>query len=325
MENNRALAVSLYGSAWPLFMETDLYAEGRIRYEKAVALLSAELPPARVARFWEAIATYDSTRQYDRARYAAELSAGMHATVGDIRSRYYTLTLLAFNWRGDDASARAVFDEARRIEDATWPSRLLTCGALTEGALAMSRGDFAEARLAYRRAVRFALTTSERQALAATVYLVELDIACGDIAAALSLGRPLALSLRHSARRETWFELLVLTFSALLIGGEIVEARATGAQLYDLARRLDPRLLYSVLDAMAYLACIDKRLSAAARIMAVGDVAHEAHGQTRRGPAQAAMRARVKEIFQAQRADSAAPRDELDEAGACALALGLRD
>jgi predicted ATPase/DNA-binding winged helix-turn-helix (wHTH) protein len=328
MENDRALAVSLYGSAWPLFMETDLYAEGRIRYEKAVALLSAELPPARVARFWEAIATYDSTRQYARARYAAELSAGMHAAVGDLRSRYYALTLLAFNWRGDDASARAVFDDARRIEDPTWPSRLLTCGALTEGALSMSRGDFAEARLAYRRAVRFALTTSERQALAATVYLVELDIACGDIAAALSLGRPLALSLRHSARRETWFELLVLTFSALLIAGEIVEARATGVQLYDLARRLDPRLLHSALDAMAYLACIDERLSEAARIMTVGDVALEAHGQARRGPAQAAMRGRVKAMLEARgapRANSAASRGELDEAEACALALGLRD
>ncbi len=91
------------------------------------------LPRDSVGRFWEAIATYDSTRQCDRARYAAEIAAAMHAATGDVRSRYYALTLLAFNWRGDDAAARAAFDVARQIEDPTWPPRLLTHGALTAG------------------------------------------------------------------------------------------------------------------------------------------------------------------------------------------------
>jgi predicted ATPase/DNA-binding winged helix-turn-helix (wHTH) protein len=331
MDNHRALGVALFGSAWPLFVETDLYAEGRARYERAVALLSDTLPRARVARFWEAIATYDSTRQYDRARYAAELSAGMHAAEGDHRSRYYALTLLAFNWRGDDAAARAAFDVARDIEDPTWPPRLLTYGALTEGALLMSRGEFAEARVAYRRAVKFALIMSERQALAATVNIVELDIACGDTAAALQLGRPLALSLRHSGRRETWFELLVMTFSALLIAGDISEARAMGAELYELALRLDPGKLYSVLDAMAYLACVDDRTDAAARILRFADTAQQAHGQARRRPTEEGMRARVTKILDERlgpgwaRAAPARSSAELDEAGACALALGLRD
>ena len=264
-DNDRALGVALYGSAWPLFVETDLYAEGRVRYERTVALLSDTLARARVGRFWEAIATYDSSRQCDRARYAAELAADMHGATGDVRSRYYALTLLAFNWRGDDAAARAAFDLARRIEDPTWPPRLLTHGALTDGALLLSRGEFAEARIAYRRAVRLALASSERQALAATVNIVELDIACGDTAAALQLGRPLELSLRHSGRREAWFELLMTMFSALLIAGDTTQARAAGAELYELGRRLDPGKLYSVLDAMAYLACIDRRYDAAAR------------------------------------------------------------
>ena len=103
--------------------------------------------------------------------------------------------------------------------------------------------------------MRLALTTSERQALAATVSIVELDIACGDPAAALQLGRPLALSLRHLGRRETQFELLAMTFIALLISDELPEARATGAELLELALRLDRSKLYTVLDAMAFLAC----------------------------------------------------------------------
>jgi predicted ATPase/DNA-binding winged helix-turn-helix (wHTH) protein len=329
MQNDRALGVALYGSAWPLWVETDLYAEGRARYERAVALLSAELPRARVGRFWEAIATYDSTRQYDRARYAAELAAQMHMEAGDVRSRYYALTLLALNWRGDDAAARAAFDLARAIEDPAWPPRLLTYGALTEGALLMGRGEFVEARSAYGRAVRFALSMSERQAFAATVNIVELDIACGATAAALQLGRPLALSLRHSGRRETWFELLVLTFSALLVNGDIAEARASGAELYELARRLDPSKLYSVLDAMAYLACIDARYDAATRILAFADTAYQAHGQARRRPTEEGMRSRVTKILNEHiptwRERMADSRTGLDEASACSLALGLRD
>src|SRR3984957_6251161 len=150
--NGRALGVALYGSAWPLYIETDLYAEGRNRFAQAVTLLSDTLPEARIGRFWEAVATYESARQCDRARYAAELAAKMHAATGDFRSHYYALTQLAFNWRGDDTAARAAFDAARRLEDPAWPARLLTHGALTEGALLMSSGQFVEARVAYRRA-----------------------------------------------------------------------------------------------------------------------------------------------------------------------------
>ena len=41
------------------------------RFEQVLRLLSDALPGARVGRFWEAVATFESTRRYDRARYAA--------------------------------------------------------------------------------------------------------------------------------------------------------------------------------------------------------------------------------------------------------------
>ena len=163
----------------------------------------------------------------------------MYAATSDVRAHYYALMQIALAGASIPTAARAALDAARTLEDPAWPARVLTHGAMTEGALLMSAGQFWRARAAYERAVRLALTTSERQALAATVSMVELDIACGNIAAALQLGRPLALSLRHLGRRETRFELLVLTFSALLIAGEIGEARATGAELYELALRID--------------------------------------------------------------------------------------
>ena len=324
---DRELAVSLYGSSWPLFVEADIQSQARGRYDELLKRLSDSLPRSRTARFWEAVATYDSSRQCDRARYAAELAAGMFEAAGDLQSRYYALLKLAFNCRSDDGAAEQAVEAARAILDPAWPPRLLAQGAITEGALQMSAGEFLEARLAYRRAVRFALTVSERQALEATVSIVELDIACGDVASALQLGRPLQLSLRHSGRRETLFDVLVLTFSALLLDGALAEARETGAELNSLAQRLDTGKLYTALDAMAYLACLDGRFDAAARIALRADLAHQAHGQHRRRPVQELLRLNVVRQLQKRPPAQVRPdaRDGLDEAAACALGLGLRD
>jgi hypothetical protein len=170
---------------------------------------------------------------------------------------------------------------------------------------------------------------SERQAFAATVNIVELDSACGDTAAALQLARPLALRLRHTGRRDTRFELLVATFTALLLAGDTDEARQIGAELYDLARRLDTSKLYSVLDAMALLACVDRRYDCAARIAAFADVAHEAHGQARRRPTEERIRVRVTTVLNEcvgplWRVPAIAEREKFDEVAACSLALGLR-
>jgi len=327
--NDRALGVALYGSAWPLFVEAELRAEGRDRFEQAVALLSDSLPPARIGRFWEAVAGYDATRQYDRAHYAAELAVTMQTAAGDSRSRYYALALLAFTGRNDDAAARSAMEEARTLEDPSWPARLLTSGALAEGAVLMNGGQFPEAREAYRRAMRYALTVSERQALAASVSIVELDIACGDAASALQLGRPLEYTLRHSGRRAAYFNVLAMNFCALLDTGAIDEARATGAEICDLAARLDVGRLNAVLDAMALLACKDQRHAAAARVLACADQAHEAQGQLRRRPVQQRLRAAVSAELDARlgpgwHGAAADPRDRCDALAACALALGLR-
>jgi predicted ATPase/DNA-binding winged helix-turn-helix (wHTH) protein len=324
------LAVALYGSAWPLLVETDLHEEGRARFAQVAPHLHEGLAPARLGRFWEAVASLESTRQWDRARYAAELAAGFHGRGGDARARCYALLLLAWNARDDDAAAEAAWAAARALEDPAWPARLLAFGDLTECVLASTAGRLAEARAACARAVRHALATSERQALAATVCLVELDIASGEIFAALQLVRPLAQGLKTSGRRETRFELLSLGLCALLLAGEHEEARAYAAELHELAQRLDQGRLHEVLDAMACLACSGGRHEAAARIVVAADRAMAAHGLTRRRPAAERMRATVAhkldEVLGPKwLATAAAARGQLDEAGACALALGFTD
>jgi predicted ATPase/DNA-binding winged helix-turn-helix (wHTH) protein len=327
--HDATLAVALYGASWPLFVETDQQAQARAAHAEGVALLSDAIPKARLARFWEAVATYDTERQVDRARYAAEIAAQNHAATGDARSQYYAMLQLVLNWRDELPNARRALASARRLEEPDWPPRLLAHGAIVEGALLTTAGEYAEARAAYRRALDLALGVSERQALAATVCVVELDIASGSLAGALQLARPLAMSLRYSGRRETRQELLALLFSALLLAGELDEARAAGSDLCELAKKLDFGRLYVVLDAMALLAVETGRHELAARILATSDAAHVSHGQPQRRPAAQRIRAIVHKRLDASLGAGWSSRaalafDPLDEEEACLRALGLR-
>lgn len=327
-EHEPELAVALFGSAWPLLVESDLNAEGRSRYHATVGLVSDQLPRARLARFWEAIATFESTRQCDRARYAAELAASMHGDTGDLPARYYALMLLASNWRIDNEAARAAFDAARSIEDSAWPARLIGLGALTEGALLLARGEFAAARVAYQRALQVSFTVSERQALAATAELAELDLACGAPEAALQLARPLVWRLRYSSRSGVRFGLLVTTLQALLQTGELEEARTVAYEILEVGTRLEPARLYTALDAMAQFACAENRHAAAARIAVCADAAYNLHGQGERRPTEARLRAEVDACLERTLAPGwreavAEARQPLDERAACALALGV--
>ena len=325
-DHDRALGIALYGSAWPLFVEADLLPEARLRFDQTVRLLSDNLPRQRVGRFWNAVSAFDSTRQYDRARYAAEVAAAMHGATGDARARYYALMQVALNSPADPAAARVAVDEARALEQPGWPARLLAHGAMAEAATCMAADDCDGARTACRRAVRLALTVSERLALAATVQIVELDLASRDTAAALQLGRPLALSLRHSGRHATRFELLVLVIDALALDGALDEARNLGAELLALARRLDAGRLYKALDAFALLACLDGRVETAARISRCADVAYAAHGLMRRRSCDEQLRARLDAALAVRLGDHwrEQPADAVpDELTAAALALGI--
>ena len=326
-----SLSVALFGSSWPLYVEADLYAEGRARYDELLGALPQSASSQRVGRFWEAIATYEGVRQCDRARYAAELAAKHFAELNEPRPRYYALMQLASCGGVEADAARAAVEAARALAQPSWPARLLAQGALGEGTLLMSAGNFPEARAAYRRAVQLALTTSERQALLATVAIVELDIAAGDGSSALQLARPLALSLRHLGRVDTRLELLMLMFSALLLARQLAEARSVGAELHELAMRLDPSRLDAVLNAMALLVALEQPMPCrlAARIAVLADQSDRVRGQVRCRPVDERVRAALMQCLDEQsRAEVASPDPSmlswpLDAPSACAQALGL--
>jgi hypothetical protein len=85
---------------------------------------------------------------------------------------------------------------------------------------------------------------------------------------------------------------------------------------------------YTVLDAMAFLACEERHYDIAARIAAYADVAHEAHGQARRRPADERIRTAVtaclnEHVGPEWQTAATERRERLDEATACGLALGL--
>lgn len=199
---------------------------------------------------------------------------------------------------------------------------------MVEGALLSSAGRFVESRAAYRRALDHALAASERQALAATVHIVELDIACNALESALQLARPLAMSLRHAGRRETRQELLVLLCGALLLAGEVEDARAAGVELLELTRQLRSSKLYLALDAMALLAARERRHSLAARIALAAETAHAGHAHSRRHAAaervRAVLHAELDEALGGAWREAAVSGEPVDEEDACLRALGMR-
>jgi len=327
-QNDAALGVALYGSVWPLYVETDLETEGRARFEQVVGRLTHKLPSTRVARFWEAVATYESGFHLDRARYAAELAAAFYERAGNARARYYAQMLLALNWQGDAEAAQRAYDDAAALEDPAWPVRLLALGAKTEGALAMNCGRFVEARGAFTRALRHALAASEHEALASTLYIVELDIASGDLAAALQLARPLVQSLRHSGRRDTAFELMGLTFTALVLNHELTEARALGSEMVRLAERMDKGKLRLILDAMSYLAYLGGDSAGAAQLARLAEEAHLEHGERGRRPAAARARQCVlrkldEGLGTSWQVEECPAKMRIDAAAACKRVLGV--
>jgi hypothetical protein len=129
----QGLGAALLGSAWPLLVESDRFAEGRGRYEQALALLCEPLPQERVGRFWEAIAVYHLTRQCDRARYAAEIAAEKARLAHDVRARYFALILLASASRDEPESALATLRQAMRWKIASGPRLLSARGDTRAG------------------------------------------------------------------------------------------------------------------------------------------------------------------------------------------------
>jgi predicted ATPase/DNA-binding winged helix-turn-helix (wHTH) protein len=323
-----ALAVALYGSSWPLYAEAEFAGEARSRFEQNVRALARTLPPARVARFWEAVAVHDSMRQRSRAGHAAQLAAQLHAEAGDKRAQYFDLVQLALNSDQDTLAARAALDTAHALEDAAWPPRLLTHGALAEGAWHAAAGDYAQASEACRRALRLALSVSERLALTATVHVVELDLVRGDFAAAIALGRPLEFSLQRAGRRRSCIAVQSLLCAACLLDDRRVEALQYGAELHRAALGPDADWTWLALEAMALLALRDGRDADAARVLACADAGHEARGGRERGPAQRLLRERVVQGLAAAGAGpvaggKAVAAGPAAPAEAIALALGI--
>jgi len=137
MGNDSALGVALFGSAWPLFVETDLHAKACC-YTQVLALLSDALPSAhrtilgsdrglRLMRQCDARGTLRSSRPQCTPRLANPLPL-------------LALMQLAFNWQ----STRRARSHSTQLGILRTPlgRRLLTYGALTEGALLMSAGQF---------------------------------------------------------------------------------------------------------------------------------------------------------------------------------------
>jgi len=330
LQHDASTAIALAGASTRLWRGLSLHPEALRRFAQARVLVDAATPPALAARLWEGTAQLAGEIASADSRAAALRAEALYAQAGDARGRYLALAHLAFSYRAASPQAEAAFVQMQALEDPAWPAALRLYGCKVEGGLASDAGRVDAARIANER--RLALGTvagSQRDVNAALGNLADLALMGGDAARAVRLGRELLVKLsganlrRHRATRVIALGNLL---PALLVLGQIAEARQVLAEFAGLAAQFDHMYVIYAADSMAWLAACEGRWDAAAQLLGYGDAAHTAEGQPRE-PNEARSRATAEALVVAQLDVSAlvagmANGARLQAAEACALALG---
>ena len=292
-------AVALAGASTRLWRALSLHPEALRRFGQACALIDDETPLPLAARLWEGVARLSGEIASADSRSAAQRAGALYRQSGDRRGQYLALAHVAFSYRTTTPEAEAAFAEMQVLEDPSWPPALLLYGRKVEGGLASDAGRLEAARAAHEG--RLALGTaagSERDVNAALGNLADLALMSGDADSAVRLGRELLTRLgrRHLATRGIALGNLLL---ALLALGATGEARDVQAEFVDVVRQLDHMYVVYTADAMAWLAALEARWDAAARLLGYADATYAAEGQARE-PNEARARTAALALLQAR-------------------------
>jgi len=322
-------AIALAGASSRLWRGLSLHPEALRRFAQARALVDAATPPALAARLWEGTAQLAGEIASTDSRAAALRAEALYAQAGDARGRYLALAHVAFSYRSASPEAEAAFAQMQALEDPAWPAALRLYGRKVEGGLASDAGRVDAARIANEG--RLALGTvagSERDVNAALGNLADLALMGGDAARAVRLGRELLARLsgaNHRRHRATRVIALGNLLPALLVQGQIAEARQVLAEFAGLTAQFDHMYVIYAADSMAWLAACEGRWDATAQLLGYGDAAYAADGQARE-PNEARSRATAEALVVAHLDASTlvagmAAGARLQAAEACALAL----
>ncbi len=284
LEHDRAGAVALASTSDRLLLLLSLLVEARQYSDAAFGLIEAEQPPPSVAaRFWCSRAAVFADRPDRLSRAAAQLALAIYRELLDARGTYLCLHYLAYSYRNSKSDASASLAEMRQLENPSWPPRLRLFRMAIESTIAVNTGRKTEARTLLEEEMRLAVATGADDMVAACLgSLAAILLSTGDVAGAIAMGRELVDRCRQQRNMRRLSIALSILLNALLAGDSASDARQVAEEFVAVDRRLGWSYLHRAADALALLAGIEGRTTAAARIAGFSDSAYAAQTNYRK-------------------------------------------
>lgn len=212
----------------------------------------------------------DLGRRFDLFQQAAE----HYANVG-LGSRQYRALCSAAEAAAigrKPEKAQAALGLARGIEDPTWPMALRALFVVVEAAVLSARNDVEAAVPAWRRALELERAT-RGPAVSTLTSLADAELTVGLLDAAEQHLREAAeVAERRGKVTDRWTFILANLTAARLMQGDLAGARASAAEGWPHARRLDADAWWA--DHLALLAAREGRPRTAALLLGLADAAY---------------------------------------------------
>jgi hypothetical protein len=168
--------------------------------------------------------------------------------------------------------AQAILELARVIEDPTWPMAVRALFVVVEAAVLSARNDVEAAVPAWGRALELERAT-RGPAVATLTSLADAELTIGLVDAAEQHLREAAeVAERRGKVTDRWTYILANLTAARLMQGDLAGARASAAEGWPHARRLDADAWWA--DHLALLAAREGRPRTAALLLGLADAAY---------------------------------------------------
>ena len=314
-------------------LPTSLHAERMALAAQCRARVDSSIPEPLQFQVWiELSCTFADTQKQD-ARHAAEqalrLARKLQRPEADRFALYHALSRCASAAAqgGDLPAARALLDEARGLEDSSWPAqRLLWCAEAGQW-VARIAGDTHDALERGRRLVALDRARGSMTGTYAAISLgnlIDAELAAGDARGAARSGASLVQWLEGTRHEYALTFARVNLMAALLSLDESEQARNIGEAAWEKAPAFD--IQHATTAYLALLAALEGRFSAAAEIVGYSEAIYAARNEVREANETAATnRARtlaIAALGQAAFDRSYAAGAKLSDAEIRAIAFG---
>ncbi len=305
-------------------LPSSLHAERMALASACEARLDSALPEPLQFQVWIELSCALADTYKQRARQAAlralRLARELDGSQRDRFALYHALARCASAAAqgGDLPAARALLDEARALEDSTWPAQRLLWGAEAGQWVARMNGDTADALARGRRLVtldRERGSVTGTYAAISTGNLIDAELAAGDAQSAARSGAALVEWLRGTRHEYALTFARINLMAALLAVDDCAQARTIAQAAWEKAPAFDVQ--HAAAAYLALLAALERRPRAAAQLVGYSEAIYAARDEVREANETAATN-RARTLAAAALGEAAFDR-------LCAAGAKLRD